>query len=42
MAEDLTLSNKHENNFADILQKNRNKFYFISSLRNSLTDNFKQ
>ena len=42
MIKDLTLSNKDENNFANVLQKNRNEFDFISSLHNSLTNNFKQ
>ena len=42
MVEDLTLSNDDESNFANVLQKNINEFYFISSLYNSPTDNFKQ
>ena len=42
MVEDLTLSNKKEINFANVLKNNGNNFDFISSLHNLLANNFKQ
>ena len=42
MVEDLTLSNKEEINFANVLKNNTNDFDFISSLHNLLVNNFKQ
>ena len=42
MVEDLTLSNKEEINFANVLKNNTNDFDFISSLHNLLANNFKQ
>ena len=41
MVKDLTLSNKEENNFANVLKNNTNDFDFISSLHNLLANNFK-
>ena len=41
MVEDLTLSNKEEIYFANILKNNTNDLDFISSLHNLLANNFK-
>ena len=42
MVKDLTLSTKKEFSSANDLKKNTNEFDFISSLLNSLTNNFNQ
>ena len=42
MVEDLTLNNKEEINFANVLKNNTNDFDFFSSLHDLLANNFKQ
>ena len=42
MVKDLTLSNEDESNFSNVFQTNTNAFNSISSIHDSLTNNFKQ